>query len=212
LTFSENDFAVWYEGPLAIDGDGGYRTYGPKGSQALDYLANAGSPGNYYGIITDLNGSPVIQGPNDPYPGMFISPTSLQDRSKLKSDPYRYVDSESVPYLAIAKDIIKNHGVGLGDVGFAYNIENQAFSPAIVADAGPAKKYGEGSIALAKALGIQNVSPKNGVVDSGIICFVFKGSKRNPAWPKTNAELAEEVRQLIDGMGGLAVVLASIGV
>ena len=68
-----NDGSVTYTGEFTNDADGDPRAYHPKGSPpGLDYLANAGHPGNWWALATDNgkpNGRPIIQGPNDPAPG-----------------------------------------------------------------------------------------------------------------------------------------------
>jgi Fungal chitosanase of glycosyl hydrolase group 75 len=69
------------KGKLGIDADGSPHAYHPNGSPpGLDYLANAGKPGNWYGIVTDnqkASGNPVVQGSSDPAPGFYISSTAL---------------------------------------------------------------------------------------------------------------------------------------
>jgi hypothetical protein len=60
----------------------------------------------------------------------------------------------------------------LGDLGAAYNIANGKMCFAQFCETGPATKIGEGSIALAQALGI-NSSPKHGGVDTRQIVYVI---------------------------------------
>lgn len=231
LTKDTTDYLAW-DGPLAIDADGAPNAYGPKGSSpaGLDYLANAGTPAapavmgtdelgkpkvlqaavaaNWYGILTDTgrpDGRPIIQKMSDPCPGMYISPTSLVDKGYAATDPRRYVDSTQVPYLAAPRDAIKDRGIKLGDVGFAYNRVTQLFCAAVVADVGPKGKYGEGSIALAHALGIPNTSPKNGGAEKDIVVVVFKNSGKG--WPRPAAEINDQVGQLVTAHGGLDKLL-----
>jgi hypothetical protein len=199
LTLKKTDRALWWENGLRIDADGAPNAYGPPGSGALDYLANAGGPGNWYGIVTDADGNPVVQGAKDPCPGMYISPTSLQDKTKGKTDPRRYVDSTTVPYLAIPRNAVTDHGLKLGDVGLAYCRTTGQASAAIVADIGPKNKWGEGSIALAKALGI-NDNAKRGGTDKGVVVVVFKGTSKG--WPRTNEDIAQQVQDVINELGG----------
>ncbi len=67
---------------MAIDADGangqtgGVPVYAPKGytPAPLDFLANAGGPGNWFGVVTDTNasdGRPVKQKDGDPAPGAY---------------------------------------------------------------------------------------------------------------------------------------------
>lgn len=72
-------------------------------------------------------------------------------------------------YIVVPPAII--HGVGpvvLGCQAFARNTRNGMKSEAVVGDIGPHKKLGEGSVALAKALGI-NPSPTRGGEDAHIV-------------------------------------------
>jgi hypothetical protein len=63
---------------MMIDADGangqtrGVPVYAPRGFRPvpLDFLANAGGPGNWFGVVTDTgekNGRPVLQDPNVTY-------------------------------------------------------------------------------------------------------------------------------------------------
>ena len=67
-----------------------------KHKGALDWKANGGKDGNWFGVVTDTGektGKPIIQGDGDPFPGFYVSSTSLSDSSKKRSDPRRYVDA-----------------------------------------------------------------------------------------------------------------------
>jgi len=189
---------VLYESGLRIDADGSPKAYGPSGG--LDFLANAGRPGNWYGIVTDKNGEPVVQGPNDPCPGMYISATSLQDRSKSVNDPKRYVDSEKVNYIAVSSDLIKLYGIKMGDVAAVYYRDTNTLCSAICADVGPKKKYGEGSIALAKQLGI-NSNPKRGGCSDNVITIIFINT--HSSWPIDDSIILSTVQSLLQQIGGI---------
>lgn len=168
----------WISG-MDIDADGAPRAYAfpEDGLTPLDHLANAGEPGNWFGVITDSgrhDGLPVKQGPNDPAPGYLISTTALQDHTKAITDPRRYVDSATIPYIVVPHELLKQ-GVQLGDLCV---VEYRgAVAGAIVADVGPEGKLGEGSIALAQALGIPS-SPKNGGTSFSVKYTVFPGTSK----------------------------------
>ena len=184
---------------MRIDADGSPHAYKPGGG-ALDFLANAGKPGNWYGIVCNSAGEPVVQGANDPAPGYYISPSALSDKTKKLTDPRRYVDSEVVPYIAIPPEMKTEHGVRLGDlcvVGY-----RETWSPALVADIGPRGKHGEGSIALAKALEIPP-SPRNGGVDRGVVYVIFPGTAKG--WPRPGFE-AEASTALLAWGGPLKIL------
>src|ERR1700739_1998894 len=71
-----------------LDGDGANGQFGQPPCYApasftgktLDVLANAGRPGNCFGVVTgtgEQHATPVVQGPQDPCPGAYVSATSL---------------------------------------------------------------------------------------------------------------------------------------
>jgi hypothetical protein len=94
---------------MQIDADGangqtgGVPVYAPKGftPAPLDFLANGGEPGNWYGLVTDTgedDGTPVKQNASGPAPGAFVSATSYRWPKLARTDPLAYVDAASVPY------------------------------------------------------------------------------------------------------------------
>jgi len=165
----------WVAG-LAIDADGAYRAYHPQNKKGLDDISCAGRPGNWWGIVTE-NGEPVVQGPNDPAPGYYVSPTTYQHRKtpegKVLSlkNPLRYVDAESVPYVVVPPQIrLSVPGVVMGC--HARVSCNGKVVDAVVADIGPRSKLGEGSMALAAALGF-NPSPRHGGTTSKVVQYTI---------------------------------------
>lgn len=195
---------VWRSG-MAVDADGSPHAYhpNPHATLGLDYLANAGYPGNWYGLACNNQGTPYIQGPTDPAPGFCVSTTSLVDRTKKVEDPHRYVDSETVPYITTTKDMLHKGG-RLGDI--AVVLHQGALAAAIVADVGP--HPGEGSLALAKLLGI-NSDPKHGGVSSGVSFVIFKNSARG--WPRDRNEIATTAVGLFASWGGLDKLIKVLG-
>jgi len=157
---------------LAIDADGGGRTYAPENSGlvGLDYLANAGKPGNWFALVCE-NGKPVIQKHTDPNPGYYISTTSYQNTNYAVTDPRRYLDSEHVPYIVLPSSLFKLvEPKLLGSKVIVTNTSNGKMVVGMVGDVGPSNSLGEGSIALAAALGISS-NPKNGGTDEKILKF-----------------------------------------
>lgn len=198
-SINSDDRAVWWESGMEVDADGAPTAYHPDKGKGLDYLANAGHPGNWWGLVTNTEGDPVLQRETDPAPGYYISSTSLQDRSKAGVDPLRYVDSTAVPYASIPRNAIPDYGLQVGDVGFAYYRKNGRASAFVVGDTGPRNKWGEGSVKLAQNLEIP-ASAKDGGTDGGVVFLVFKGSSKG--WPRTNEDVAAQVDQLLDAAGG----------
>jgi hypothetical protein len=201
--------AAFYTGGMMIDADGAYRAYHP-GNKGLDFLGNGGKPGNWWALVTDNgkpSGEPVVQGPNDPAPGFYISTTSLEDPNFKRTDPRRYVDSESIPYIVLPGG--KLGGAKLGDYALVINLETKARVKAIVADSGPKAKLGEASIATAEALlGKSKSSPKSGGTEKKIIRYiVFPGS--GDGLPKSADVIAARVDGLLASLSPEQVVAIS---
>lgn len=84
------------------------------------------------------------------------------------------LNSDTDKYIVVPPAIINGvKGIVLGCQAFVTNLSNGRTSDAVVGDIGPKKKIGEGSIALAEALGI-NPSPIRGGVDSHIIHYSIR--------------------------------------
>ena len=203
MVATEINGAICWRSGLAIDADGAPRAYGPPGKPALDFLDNAGSAQTgWYGVVVDGDGNPVEQGPDDPAPGFYVSPTALCDPSRRPEDPRRYVDSSAVPYVSIPREL-RAQGVRLGDLAwvcYRAGTPGERHCEAIVADVGPRGRYGEGSIALAEALGIPS-SPKRGGVDSGVAFAIFRGSAADPPWPRDPQDIRDRARELLAAWG-----------
>jgi hypothetical protein len=200
-TLADDDSAFFYESGMMIDADGGYHAYHPDNKSGLDYLSNAGKPGNWWALVTDNgkpSGNPVIQTASDPAPGFYISTTSLEDSSIDPEDPRRYVDAESINFFVLPGKL--GLGAKLGDFGVVIQPDQSDYDYAVYADVGPANKIGEASIALADALGIPS-SPKSGGIGHGIIYIVFRGSEQG--WPLSQAEIDQYGATLFAKWGGL---------
>jgi hypothetical protein len=166
----------------------------------LDELANAGEPGHWNGIITDSDGNPMIQQESDPFPGFYISCTSLEDESKHFRDPDRYVDATTIPYVVLPDDVARVGGVQLGDFAVVTNLRNGKSAFAIYADIGT---LGEGSIALADALGISS-NARHGGASDGIMYVLFPGSGN--LRPRTIDEIQSEGEKLLSRWDGVKSV------
>jgi hypothetical protein len=200
-TLEDDNSAFFYEAGMMIDADGGYHAYNRDNNLALDYLANAGRPGNWWALVTDNgrpDGNPVKQKSSDPAPGFYISTTTLEDTSQNKTDPRRYVNSEALNFFVLPGKL--NLGVKLGDFGVIIRPAAGIYDYAVYGDVGPVNKIGEGSIALASATGIPS-NPKTGGVGHGIVYIVFPGSKTS--WPLSQPEIDQYGAQLFVKWGGL---------
>lgn len=198
-----DEITVQWQAGLNVDGDGCPRCYAPPPLEGLDYLANAGhpakddKPANWYGVVTDTgqpSGSPIIQGPNDPAPGFYVAMTALEDPSKQDSDPNKYVDASVIPYLSIPPELERWQSARLLRMGDVAVVTYRGLSsPAILADVGGHGKLGEGSIALARALGL-DPSPRDGGIGSGVSVVVWRNSGKG--WPRIITNIAAQVAQL----------------
>src|SRR5689334_23941912 len=173
---------------MTIDGDGAngqtgaVPVYAPAGFSPapLDHLANAGKPGDWFGVVTDTgdpDGEPVKQNANDPAPGAYVSDTSYRWPTFTRVDPRAYVDAASVPYI-----VLPSHwrrlavGVVLGCKATVEDLKTgKVLTAAGVLDLGPKSKLGEASIACAEFFGIPS-SPKNvGTSEKRFIYTFFPG-------------------------------------
>jgi hypothetical protein len=166
--------AFLYKAGFAIDADGSPNCYGPD-NDGLDWTANGGTPGSdWWGGPTDSKGMPCIQKIYDPTPGFYVSGTALINPAYPEQSPYRYLDSESIPFFVLPGQ--HSNTAKLGDVGLVYNTRTGDNCYAVYGDVGPSGKIGEGSMRLAQALAI-DPDPKQGGTESRILVFVvFPGS------------------------------------
>jgi hypothetical protein len=147
-----------------------------------------------------------VQGPNDPAPGNYVSTTALTDNRFAASDPRRYVDSEHVPFIAVPPQL-KDQGVKLGDLVAVRNERTGKTVFAVVADIGPRDHLGEGSIKLARELGI-NANARSGGAGSGVSYVVFPGTRQS--WPMTNEQIQAAGRRAYDAFGGDAQLASAV--
>ena len=109
----------------------------------------------------------IVGSDNQPkiFPGGIIaSMTWYVYPGKNLDDPTAYVNSEVVPYIVVPPLIIhKTQGVVRGCK--ARVTWQGSTVDCVVADKGPGNLVGELSIAAARALGIPNLSPRNGGID-----------------------------------------------
>lgn len=164
---------------MAIDADGANGqssapVYAPRGftPAPLDFLANAGGPGNWFGVVTK-DGVPITQGSDDPCPGAYISATSYEHKNFERFDPRRYVDANAVVYIVLPSHWrMQAKGVVLGCRARVLDTHTGNEIWGAVLDFGPKAKIGEASIACARAFGIPS-SPKNGGTEEKRFIYTF---------------------------------------
>ena len=132
---------------MEITADGSPKAYGPnnKGLASLSVSTNvaddawkfviAANPAKPQIPFVQLHGTTA---------GYYVSETSLADRSKNLTDPARYVDAETVPYIVIPSHAELPGNVGIGDLAMVRDLDTEKQSAAVIADVGPPKgKPGE---------------------------------------------------------------------
>jgi Fungal chitosanase of glycosyl hydrolase group 75 len=189
------DAAFFFTAGLAIDADGAPNAYNADNT-GLDDLSNAGGPGHWDGVLQDQDGNPLVQGPEDPFPGYYISCTALSDWTKERFDLTRFVDASKIPYIALPGSLARASGARLGDVAAVFNRRNGRYSFAIFADIGT---FGEGSIALAENLGISPDARRGGSW-GGLTYLVFPGSGDHR--PKSVEDINQIGAALLQEWGG----------
>jgi hypothetical protein len=207
--------AVWQAGPrapvvfragMAVDVDGAPKAYHPENKGALNRLSGAGRPGHWWALVTQ-DGAPVVQGPSDPAPGFYLSMTSLQNPAFAVTDPRRYVDASTIPYVVLPEALVKAAGIRIGDLSAAVNSSNGKVAYAIYADQGPKDKLGEGSLYLANQLRNASLPDAQAVRQSlpkGIDYVLFPGSGNGR--PKTREQIVSAGEALFGRFGGAAAV------
>lgn len=198
--------AFVFESGLAVDADGAFRAYHPNNALALDSIEHAGHPGDWWALATDTgkpSGHPVLQDKNDPAPGYYVSMTSLFDANiSNEHNPRRFVDAATVPYVVLPPTGFKY--AKLGDFAMVVNLRNHKMSGAIVADeSAPDLPMGEGSIALAKALGI-NSNPRRGGVEHGVVYVIYPDTGNGT--PRTREEIESNSRRKLENWGGITQI------
>ena len=186
--------AFFFDAGMTIDADGAPNAYNPENT-GLDDLSNAGHPGHWDGVVQDEQGDPYVQGPNDPFPGYYVSCTSLFDRTKERMDPARYVDASKIPYVVLPGEVARQTGAKLGDFAVVFNLRNGKSSYAIFADIGT---MGEGSVALARNLGLWP-DARQGGTRAGIRYLVFPGSGNGQ--PRPLEEITAETEKQLQNSG-----------
>lgn len=179
--YTYEDGSVEYMGELTVDGDGAPKCYHPAGSPpGLDYLANAGKPGNWWGLAVNGKGKPIVQTIADPAPGFYVSTTAYKVPGYRHGDPRRELNSEQVSFIVVPSTLWKSlPGIVLGCKALVIDTLTGKSISAVVGDIGPANHLGEASIAAARALGL-NADPKRGGSSQKRFKYLF--------WPGIPAE------------------------
>ncbi len=197
--------ALFFLSGMTICVDGSPNAYCPD-DKGLDALKNARRKDGSLSpdvIVFGADDKPVI-GEN----GCFISQTALQDATKSRTNPSRYVDAERIPFIVLPGiPKVGQNGLVPGDLAAVFHKVTQKLVFAICADVGPSDHIGEGSLFLAKELGFtkKQQNARTGGVDKGIFYVAFPGSRQSPRWSatRTPADIAHSASPLFEAWGGL---------
>lgn len=186
-------------GKMTVDVDGAPDAYGPKGKPTLDFEKNAHTGGTLSGKIVGYmteHGRPVIQGPNDPKPGYYVSTTDFRDESIVDDkNPRKYLDATKIRYVVMG-NFAKRHHVELGDFVVVHSHETEKTVYAIVGDSGNAAGT-EGSLALLQGLGYPYKDGKDDAVeDAKIVIRYYPGSNAEHTFFHSQAEIDKAAEAL----------------
>lgn len=118
---------------------------------------------------------------------------------------YSFLISEYDPFIVIPLGVVKqnsDYSPQFGD--YAVVIANNKIYPALVGDAGPRYKIGEGSIRLAKEINPKADSYSRPESDLKISYIVFPGSAEKEAGPPNYEQLKEKCETLLQEIGGIS--------
>jgi hypothetical protein len=207
-------------GKTATDWDGDPMAYGDKRKhkeiKPHDYLANAGHPGNWWGVVTNTrkkNGTPIEQsgvGPEQPYKNYMISTTKLVDTRYAENDVRRWTDATRIPYVALPNSRRSMVKIGLkpGCYCLLVNLETMKYCFGVYADSKAAKpRMGEISKRAAELLGNQS---------GKIFILVFPATGKGQGIIPSEADLQTSGRaalknfSMLDGDDQLVKALARI--
>jgi hypothetical protein len=192
--------AVLFQSGMYVDADGAPNAYGPH-NRGLDFTANAVRGGKFLSVALHPDGKPVIQRSGH-FKGFYVSTTSLHNAAGSPTNPGTYVDAREIPYIVLPPEFMKQFGVALGDLALVTNQRNGKTSFAIFADVGPHGKIGEGSVALARALGLNDDPRHGGTGNSSIAYLVFPRSGLGPGKLRSAKEIRKSAFRAFRRWGG----------
>jgi hypothetical protein len=193
--------AVLFQSGMYVDADGAPNAYGPH-NRGLDFTANAVRGGRFLSVALHPDGRPVIQR-SGRFKGYYVSTTSLHNAAGSPTAPGTYVDARKIPYIVLPPEFMKQFGVALGDLAVVTNQRNAKSSFAIFADVGPHGKIGEGSVALAHALGLNDDPRYGGTGNSSIAYLVFPRSGLGPGKLRSVKEIKASGLRAFRRWGGV---------
>jgi hypothetical protein len=209
---------IYWSGKLDVDVDGAARAYNPSDT-GIDYLSDAGSPGDWYGLYTS-GGDPVIQGSSDPQPGYYVSTTSGYSSKVGSATQCHYIDAEFVSFLVMpgvssSSALREAANFKIGDFALVYYAHTGKMAYTFYGDAGPTSNIGEGSLNLLTTLGynVWNSAHTRCVagIDSGVLQLLFPGSGFGLGYVPTNRDTNAHAMGAFVAAGGCALLQNILG-
>jgi hypothetical protein len=185
---------------MDVDVDGAPNAYGPPGKETLDTLLDAHylnrADKEIVGYLTHGDGSPILQGPDDPFPGYYISQTAFSDiENQNERNPRCYVDARNINYV-VRGNAARRRGVKLGDFAAVYSKLTHKGVFAIVGDTGN-PTGDEGSLHLLQDLGYPFHDGKHDAVEKPeIVIRFYPNSNPKHQFFFTQAKLDEAATKL----------------
>lgn len=133
------------------------------------------------GMAVDADGSPRAR---------QIDPDGQVNTSMRYADN-RSVNAEVVPYMVLPGGAYQRFGVKLGDMALVRNTANGKMAVAVFADVGPRNKTGEGSMELARELGLNPSPTRGGTSNPSIEYLVLPNTHGNK--PRNEQELLARI-------------------
>ena len=147
---------------MACCSDGSPTSYGPN-NKGDDYTANAGHPGNWWGVVTDSKGNPIIQSgrkPEQPHKGYYVSCTAYFREDYPNFDVRKWLDARNILYVVVPSDIRSK--VGPVVLGCRATVERDGkIIECVTGELGPKGELGEASQAVCRAFELRD-NPRNG--------------------------------------------------
>jgi len=207
--------AIYWTSKMDTDCDGSAVAYNPSDT-GIDYLSDAGSSGDWYGLYT-VGGEPVVQGSSDPQPGYYVSTTSITAKSASQSSQCHYADAAILSFIVLpgSSSFRSNAGFTIGDFGLVYYAHTGLMVYTFYGDSGPTSAIGEGSVALVEAIGFNPWnSAHTRVVDgvsSGVTQLIFTGSGFGQNYIPTNRDINAHAAGAFAAAGGCSLLNTAVG-
>jgi len=160
-----NEDMIEYIGEMTCCADGSPRAYGPNNT-GLDYTGNAGYPGNWWGVVTNSNGEPIIQKKGNkskhPHPGLYVSCTAYGHSDYPTDDVRHWVNAETVAYSVIPSSVRSSVPPKfMGCRAEIYDKKTHKVLDCVCAEIGPSTHMGEASMFVCEHFGLSS-NPKDG--------------------------------------------------